>query len=226
MLIDIILVLILISLVLSGYRKGLLMSLLGLVVVVLCCLGATAAQQTLTPGVNAYLEPKLTEIIEPEIEAYIGQKTQDAVSDAEDLGFTVGGQRLTLGDLTDLLRQFGLDVEQTVTSGTVNALEPATAAVAEALARAIAQKIAGVLVYIAAWMILYLVLQNLALALNVVDRLPVIHTFNQMGGAVLGALEGLVPMVVIAAVLDRAGLLPEHMGPVSEAIRTLTDNLL
>ena len=226
MLIDVILILILVCLILSGYRRGLLMSLTGLVIVVLCCLGAAAAQRALTPTVTTYLEPKIAAALEPEVESYIAGQTQTALDDAEEQGLTVDGEKLSLGDLAELLEDFGLDVDQTITDGVTDALQPATDAVAESIAHVVARRIAGTFVYVAAWIILYLVLHNIALALNVVDRLPVIHTCNRLGGAVLGALEGLIPMVVIAAVCDGAGLLPEKMGPFCEAVRQLAQALL
>lgn len=226
MLIDVILILILVCLILSGYRRGLLMSLMGLVIVVLCCLGAAAAQRALTPTVTTYLEPKIAAALEPEVESYIAGQTQTALDGVEEQGLTVDGEKLSLGDLAELLEDFGLDVDQTITDGVTDALQPATDAVAESIAHVVARKIAGTFVYVAAWIILYLVLHNIALALNVVDRLPVIHTCNRLGGAVLGALEGLIPMVVIAAVCDGAGLLPEKMGPFCEAVRQLAQALL
>ena len=226
MLIDVILILILVCLILSGYRRGLLMSLMGLVIVVLCCLGAAAAQGALTPTVTTYLEPKIAAALEPEVESYIAGQTQAALDDAEEQGLTVDGEKLSLGDLAELLEDFGLDVDQTITDGVTDALQPATDAVAESISHVVARRIAGTFVYVAAWIILYLVLHNIALALNVVDRLPVIHTCNRLGGAVLGALEGLIPMVVIAAVCDGAGLLPEKMGPFCETVRQLAQALL
>ena len=226
MLIDVILILILIALILSGYRRGLLMSLMGLAIVVLCCLGAAAAQRALTPTVTEYLEPKIADALAPEVESYIADRTQDTLDTVEEQGLTMDGEKRTLGDLADLLRDLGMDVDQTITDGVTDALQPATDAVAESIAHVVAQRIAGAFVYLAAWIILYLVLRNVALAVNVVDRLSVVHTFNRVGGALLGVLEGLIPMVVIAAVCDRAGLLPEKMGPVSEAIRQLARTLL
>ena len=68
------------------------------------------------------------------------------------------------------------------------------------IAHLVALRIAGTFVFIAAWVILYLVLHNLALALNMVNRLPVIRTCNRIGGAVLGALDGDIP--VLATVKD------------------------
>ena len=226
MLIDVILILILVCLILSGYRRGLLMSLMGLIIVLLCCLGAAAAQRTLTPAVTAYLEPKIAAALEPEVESYIAGQTQQTLEDAEKQGLTVDGEQLSLDDIAEMLQEFGLDADQTITSGVSDALQPATDAVAGDIAHLVALRIAGTFVFIAAWVILYLVLHNLALALNMVNRLPVIRTCNRIGGAVLGALEGLIPMVVTAAVCDKAGLLPDKMGLFCETVRHIAVTLL
>lgn len=222
MLIDVILFLILLSLILAGYRRGLIMSLMGLVIVVLCCMGAAAAQRALTPAVTEYLEPKITEALAPEIESYVEGRTQAALDQSEEYGLDVDGEKMTLGDLAELLRTFGLDVAEQTTE----AILPDADAVVQDAAHALTEKIAGTVVYILAWLILYLVLQNAALIGNVVDRLPVVHTCNRVGGAILGALEGLVPMVVIAAVCDGAGLLPARMGPLCQLIRRMAESVL
>ncbi len=125
MLIDVICLLVLVVCGLSGYRKGLLMSLCSLLVLALCCLGASVAQKTLTPRAVDYLEPKLAERVEGQLQTELESQTQQAVDQAEDAGLTIGGQRVTLGDLAELLGRFGLDVEQGVTEGASDAMEPA-----------------------------------------------------------------------------------------------------
>lgn len=226
MLIDLFLLLILVVLVLSGYRKGLLMSLLSLVVVVLCCMGASLAQKALTPMAADYLEPKVAASIQASMEERLAESTQQALEQAGETGLTIGGQSVTLGDLADLLRRFGLNVEEAVTDGASSALTPAIAAAAQAAARAIVEQIAGVLIFFAAFLILYLVLHSVALAVNVVDRLPVLHTLNRAGGAIMGLLVGLLMMTVAAAVCGSAGLLPEEPGPLSRIFLILADRLL
>ena len=220
MLIDVICLLVLVACCLSGYRKGLLMSLCSLLVLVLCCLGASLAQETLTPKAVDYLEPKLAERVEVQLQTELEGQTQQAVEQVEDTGLTIGGQRVTLGDLVDLLGRFGLDVEQSVTEGTSEAMEPALHAAAQAVARAVVEPIAGLLIYFAAFLILYLVLHSVVLAVNVVDRLPVLHTLNRAGGILFGLAEGVLLLTVLLVVLARSGFLPE------EALEGLLGRLL
>lgn len=59
MLIDLLILLILIGFVLSGYRKGLVMCLFGLVTTVIACFTATAAQHLWVEKMTAFLSPLL-----------------------------------------------------------------------------------------------------------------------------------------------------------------------
>lgn len=124
MLIEVIFLLILVAFVLSGYRKGLLMSLCSLLVLVLCSLGASVAQSVFTTKAVEFMEPRVQQAVEAQLQEQVRQDSQQAVENAGETGITIGGQNITLGDLVDLLDRFGLDVEQQVTEGTSNAMEP------------------------------------------------------------------------------------------------------
>ncbi len=226
MLIDVILLLILVACVLSGYRKGLLMSLMSLVVVIVCCLGASAAQRTLTPKAVEYMEPKVASAIEAGIQEQLERSTQQSLEQAGDIGLRIGGESMTLGDLADFLGQFGIDVEEEVTESASNALSPAVAAAAQGAARTIVEQLAGIVIFFAAFLILYLVLHSAALAVNVVDRMPVIHTLNRAGGAVLGLCGGLLAITVAAAVILREGFALDEVGMLTQLFASLADRLL
>lgn len=209
MLIEVIFLLILVAFVLSGYRKGLLMSLCSLLVLVLCSLGASVAQSVFTTKAVEFMEPRVQQAVEAQLQEQVRQDSQQAVENAGETGITIGGQNITLGDLVDLLDRFGLDVEQQVTEGTSNAMEPVLTEAAWAVARAIVEPMAGLVIYLVAFVILYLVLHSVALAVNVVDRLPVIHTLNRLGGAVLGFLSGMLLLTVLSVVCRQTGWLSE-----------------
>ena len=226
MLIDVILILILVMCALSGYRKGLLMSLLGLLVIVLCCLGATAARNALTPRAAAYLEPRLAGYLQSNLESGLQENASEALEGGTETGLTVGGRQITFADLAELLRQFGLDVEETVSEAADGTISYAAEAAARALARALTEQIAGAVIFFAAFIILYLLLHSAALALNMVDRVPVVHTFNRMGGLLLNLCGGLLAMIVATAVFRQAELLPVEPGPFSLLLIDLSRQLL
>ena len=228
MLIDVICLLVLVAFFLSGYRKGLLMSLCGLLILVLCCLGAAVAQQQFTPQVVEFLEPKITERVESQIQAELEASTQQAVEQAGQTELYIGGQQVSVGDLVEILERFGLDVEQSVTEGASTALEPAIHGAAQAVTNAIVESLAQMLIFLAAFLILYLVLHSVVLAVNVVDRLPVMHTLNRAGGAVFGLLEGVLLLTVLMVVLSRTDLLPREAleGPFGQLFQQVAEKLL
>lgn len=226
MLIDVIIILVLVYCVLSGYRKGLIMSLLGLVVLVASCVGAGYAQSAFTDTAAQALEPKLVEIIQPKLSEQLTADTQSALDSAGQTGITVGDTSMTLEDLMALLEKLGLDVEESVTEETTQALEPAVEAATVSIARALSQQLAGALIFIAAFLAIYLVLQSLVLVFDVVDRLPVIHGINHIGGGILGLVEALLVLLAAAAVLTRAGLLPQETGALTQALVRLAQGVL
>ena len=75
------------------------------------------------------------------------------------------------------------------------------------------------------FLVLYLVLHNIALGINVVDRLPVIHTCNRIGGAVLSGGGCLLVLVVVSALCSEAGLLPLERGPLLQCLLNLAGRL-
>lgn len=212
MVIEIIILLALVMGILSGYRKGLLMSLCGLLIFVLCALGATVAQNVFAASAVETIEPQVQQVVAEKLQQQLEDSTREAVEQAGESGFVIGGQEFTLGGVMDMLKQFGLDVEESVTEGTSEALEPAVLAAAQAATRAIIEPLVELLIYLAAFVILYLVLHSVALAVNVVDRLPVLHTMNRVGGAVFGGAESLLVLTVLLVVVRRTGLMPEAEG--------------
>lgn len=213
MLIEVIVLLILVAYALSGYRKGLLLSLCTLLILVLSALGATVAREMFTPQAIQYAEPVVAEALEEQLSNQLAEGTRDALEQQEGNGLTIGGQEFSLGDLADFLSHFGFDVEERIVEGTGTAMEPAISAAAQSIAHALVPPIAELVIYLSAYLILYLVLHSLTLVVNLVDRLPVIHTMNHLGGAAAGLLSGFLLVAVLAVVLARTGFVPETEGP-------------
>jgi hypothetical protein len=211
---------------LSGYRKGLIVSLCSLLVLVIACLGATVAQETLTPKLSEQLEPRVTAYVEnllaEELESYTGDK----VSGVTDQEIALGDN--SLGTLGDLLQQFGIDAESEAQSAVSAASAPVLEEASARIAEAIVEKTAGLVVFWAAFVILFLVLHSALLVVNVVDRLPVLHTLNHLGGGLVGLISGAFLLVMAMAVLVGAGLATEDtfQGPCAEFLRQLVGKIL
>ena len=225
MIVDVILLLILVSCTMSGWRKGLLMSLMSLLILVLCCMGATAARNTLGPQTAQWLEPQLEAMIFPSVETEVNNGVQGTLDSVNNMEFSIGGQTVSFSDLVALLRQFGLDLEERTAETASDALEPIAEATARAIAGTFAEKLSRSVIFGVVFLVLYLVLNNIALGINMVDRLPVVHTCNRIGGAVLSCGGCLLVMVVGVAMCAEAGLLPLERGPLLHWLLDLAGRL-
>ncbi len=212
MILDVILLLCLIYGFLTGYRKGLLMTLMSLAVLVICFVGAGAAEQALSPRMEASLEQRMAEAIEPKLSEAMDQKTADTIGDLGERSLVLGGAEISLQDVLDMLRDFGIDVEEAAVERTGEALAPVVSDLSREIARGLAARFAGLLIFWGAFLILYLVLQSVLLALNVVDRLPVVHVLNHSAGAVLGLAAAVLVLTAAVHLALRAELLTADSG--------------
>lgn len=219
---DIILLLVLIVFVLSGYRKGLILSLCALLILVVSCLGASVAQEVLTPRVTERVVPQVTEVIAQTLTERI--HGEDTLTQEQDMGVTIGGQYL--GTLMDLLDSLGLPVEESEVETDITT--PLVTAAAETMAEVIVNAFAGTVIFLGAFLMIYLLLRTLELGLNMVDRLPVIHTLNHLGGGVIGLVSGALVLVMASALLRGTGVFPEtaFSGPVSHLLRSIVEMAL
>jgi uncharacterized membrane protein required for colicin V production len=226
MTVDIILLLILLVFMLSGYRKGLILSLCSLLILVVSCLGATVAQQALTPKVSEYLKPQVTAYVSELLEAQVEESTDAVISESS--GVTIGGQSVSLEELLELLQRFGIDAETTVQSTVSSASAPLVEAAAEAVSDALTEALSGLLIFLAVFLIIFLLLRSLELGLNTVDRLPVIHTLNHLSGGLIGLISGAFLLTVGMAVLVQADVVTDStfQGPVSTLLRLLVAQFL
>lgn len=227
MLIEIIFLLFLVTCGLSGYRKGLIMSLGMLLILVLSSLGATVAQETIAPKVTEAIEPKVQQVVYRQLRQEFAERTEEAVEQAEDTGLSIDGQKVPLEGITGFLGNLGIDLGAQVIEGAEQAMEPALSAAAGAVAHALVEPVAELVIYVGVFLILYLLLHSLTLALNVVERLPVIHTMNRAGGAILGLLGGVLVLTVLMIVCRRTGWLPDDFGkgPLGLLFRGLANRL-
>jgi hypothetical protein len=195
-------------------------------ILVVSCLGATVAQQALTPKVSEYLKPQVTAYVSELLEEQVAESTDAALSGSA--GVTIGGQSISLDELMALLQQFGIDAETNVQSAVSSASEPLVEAAAEAVSDALTEALSGLLIFLAVFLVIFLLLQSLELGLNAVDRLPVIHTLNHLSGGLIGLISGAFLLTVGMAVLVQADVVTDStfQGPVSTLLRLLVAQFL
>jgi hypothetical protein len=225
MTVDIILLLILLVFMLSGYRKGLILSLCSLLILVVSCLGATVSQQALTPKISAYLKPQVTAYVSELLEEQVAENTGAAL---ESTGVTIGGESVSPEELLSLLQRFGIDAEATAQEAVSSASEPLIDGAAEAISDTVTDALSGLLIFLAVFLVIFLLLRSLELGLNTVDRLPVIHTLNHLSGGLIGLVSGAFLLTVGMAVLVQADVVTDStfQGPVSTLLRLLVAQFL
>lgn len=166
-----------------GAKKGLLLSLCSLLAVVVALIGATFLSDALSPILAAHFSPSLEGFLSQHLDAILAGQS------GEEQGFL-------WAFVNEALK--GIDP-----SAAENFLTQLALQATQLLLRPILFSIAFVVVLIA-WTLL-------SRALDLVTRLPVLHTLNSVGGLLFGAAEGTV-LYVVALFLIRA-FLPDLIPP-------------
>lgn len=207
MVLDVLILLALSVFVLSCYRKGLIMSLCVLVSLVVACVGATAAQRALSPTVEDWLRPRVEDVVEKQAAGWVDEHVDDAMEDAGEAGIRVGGKELTINDVKELLEGFGIPVEDSVHNAADRVSEPLVEKLSVEITDLIVTNLAKALVWLMTFSLLYLLVSGVLLIVNAVDKLPVIHTLNHVGGAIVGLLGGVLLIVAAVYAMEQAELL-------------------
>ena len=223
MTVDIILLLIFVVCVLSGYRRGLILSLCTLLMLALSCLGATAVQQALTPKVSEWMEPKVTSYLVDVIQDGVEDSTENALEQTGEVGLTIGGKQVTLNDLAGILSGFGLDVQESVQGAAQTVAEPVVQSIAKSISQSVVSSLAGLVIFLVA----FLLLRAVSLIVNLVDRLPVVHTLNHAGGALIGAVSCALFLTVLMGLLVKSGAMEQGSfgGPVAQLLRSIAERI-
>ena len=225
MLLEIILILIMLVMAVAGYRKGIIMSMVSLLILMVCCLGAFVAQRQLTTSVEEWMEPKIETVIQEKLEQAFADSTENATETVEDIGITIGGTQVTVEDLVELLGRFGIDAETAVQDAATDAAKPLITQYAEQIAHAITEWTAGLLVFLIAFLMIYLVLHAVELVINLADHIPVVHTLNRVAGAMIGVISAVFLITMLTGAFARAGMLNRvtSSGPLFTLIRRLAE---
>lgn len=181
---DVAVVAILAFFVWRGWRKGLLLSLCGLAVVVVSFLGAGFIADTLDTPLADAIAPKLEETIQEQLTLHYDDKSgQDPLESLREQG--------------GLFSWAADAVEDAQESAVGSAIGDLAAKAAGLLATAIAYRI----LFALAFLVLFILLTVLLHALNVVARLPGLNFCNELGGGVIGLLKGVIVLYVVIACL-------------------------
>lgn len=232
LLFDGIVLMILFLFVVFGAKRGLLLSLFGLLAVVVAFVGASFLAQTLAPRVGAVLEPRFAQMIEesltagmdsppleqPEItvpDTGAGETPAVSVPVAPDVAApeVPPTQDATLPAIFDVLRGMGLyesaitAIDAAVQDGMTSVAANAAAAVAASVAKTIAYAV----IFLIGFLLIMLLWTILSHALDLVAKLPGLSTLNKLGGAAFGLIKGCVMLFLCAWLLQYFGrIIPEE----------------
>lgn len=172
-----------------GWRKGLLLSLCGLVVVILALVGANFIADTAAPPVAKALQPKLAEVIEENVDDYIATHYDDLTpANPWDALREMGGIYAMCADsVEDAIGQFSrnldLSEQYAIAAGRV------------------AERLAHHILFAVAFVVLFVLLTLLLHALDLVAKLPGLHFCNGLGGGLIGLVKGVLVLFVLVTVL-------------------------
>ena len=191
-----------------GARRGLILSLCGLLAFVVAFLGASFAARTLSPVVADALEPKFAAAIEEQLNESIRQQAEAgeaAVLSPDDV---------PLEGVLDALREMGFyeTLINTVDRAVESGMTAVAASAAAAVAAAIAQSAAYLILFLLGFFLILLAWRLLSRALDLGARLPGLHFLNKTGGALFGLVQGCIILFVAAWLLQFFGqMLPREL---------------
>ena len=198
---DIVVLLILVSFVAIGYKKGLAIMVLNFFRTIIALFLASQ----LYPSISKFLRE------------HTGMYESLKNSIAESMGLTQVVQETTLKASTELIENLPIPefIRNTLTSNNnpeyykVLKVDSLEGYIAGYISNMIINSIALIIVFIS----VYVLMNILVSALNIVANLPIINSFNKLGGSLIGFLQGTVLIWVIIVMLTfsfSTSSAPEH----------------
>lgn len=185
-LLDVVVAAVLLLFAIMDGKRGLVLSLVGLAGVLIALAGAGFASRQLSPTVGAWLQPRISDSVEAAVTSVWGGEDHSAGRPEEQpIGSTEEGatllEKLGMSDslAADVLRGFSEQISD------------AGSATVGTLVTQISETIAAVLVFVAAFVLILIVLWIVGHALDLAFRLPVLRTLNHTGGALFGLAKGM-----------------------------------
>lgn len=212
---DLIIVAVLILFAALGWHKGLVLTLCGLVAAFVAYAGASFVSQRFSEDIAVLVQPSIQVRLDQAVESALANSGEPspspllpAAGEQEQPQLTASlEQVLRVLERSPLTAGFYQSVADAVRAGTLRVVTTATAAVAHYLAWQISRAGLFFLTFfliVTAWALL-------SRALDLVCRLPVLRSFNEVGGLLLGLVKGALILVVVVGLVTLLGLIPEEV---------------
>ncbi len=211
--VDIALILILISAVISSMRKGFLKCILSLVCVVVALAAAAAFNETVAQwSYDSVLDSIVTEKVEESM--LNGMESIDAVITVEAITQAIPQF------LADSIAEMGIDINDVTKS--IGSLDLSTHDTAQNISQQIIRPAALVLLRILAYILIFIFVRFLTgmitNLLSGIVKLPILRGVNKMLGAILGAVKGIVLVFSISMLLNLFSQIIKNTDVLAQAI--------
>lgn len=202
---------------LLGWHKGLVLTLCGVLVVFVAYFGAAYVSDTFSDNVAELIQPTIQNQLDLAVER--AMPSDDAPSHAPLLPAPDTGDQEQDPDAASLeqvmaaLRRSSLltgmyeSVAQAISDGAVKVITTASAAISYYLACQISR--AGL--FFLTFFLIVVVWSLLSRALDLACRLPVLRSFNEIGGLLLGLVKGLCILLAVVGLVTLLGIVPEEV---------------
>lgn len=200
LLLDVAILLILLLFFLQGRKKGLVLTLCGLVAVFVAFFGARMATEAFTPRVTEAIRPHIHAALSDQIDTNVNEYLEGLLSGEQDSALTEALKTLGLHDrMTEAVRSA---LEKNAAGNLTDAVTALTGAIAEV--------VAGVLIFLAAFLLLLLVWSLISRLLDLAARIPGINFLNRTLGGLAGLVKGALLLFLAAWVLRMFdGVIPD-----------------
>lgn len=204
LILDVLIVAIVALFALLGWRKGLVLTLCGLLAVFVAYAGASFVSRTFAKDV--------ANILQPPIQNQIEELLKEAIRHTEYLspegGVAERPEEVAMVGVLDALNQSNLfsGLQQMLTDAVHDGLVKVTSTAAAATASYLSLQLARVGLFFLTFFLVLLVWTLLSHALDLACRLPVLHTFNGAGGLIIGLVKGGLIALAVAWLLSTAGV--------------------
>ncbi len=191
-------ILVLILAIIIGYKRGFVKALIKLAGCIAAVVLASALSTVLAGGIfDAFIGPKLEQTLVSQIQTADSSTIVTAVEDAMDK---------MPGIVTNTLQSFGLGTPEQIVGSIGNAVNDSAETVADVVVTKVFRPIAVLLLRALCFFLLFaalmIVVSFVARAISHIFKLPILKQMNGIGGALVGAVEGAVLVLVAVTVVQ------------------------
>lgn len=186
-----------------GYRRGLVLGLFGVIAIFIGLFGANILAETFSD--------EFTDLVSPFIGGIVDSEISDGLS-SDDIEITSVNEASDSEIEELIIRVFNAvgfsEIESaSITDDLMSEIDKVKSNLSEQITSRLSSVLAYVFVFIIAFMLIMILLTVIANLINLAFRLPGLDLLNNIGGAALGLVRGLLIVLVVTWVFNYLGFL-------------------